>query len=208
MTIRIRRVKCDEAKPTCKRCATFDVICDGYISNSTVSGSSSSTKRLLPRLPLSSCRQTPLQYTHSRLLFKTEQEHRYFQIFCLQTAPKFIWHFLINPLVNLVLQTCETEPAIRHAIVAIGALNFTSSTPSDSENEPLNPSRRFAFQEYGHAISQIKQRLAGKGGEAQLRTTLIACLLFTRFEAFHGFLDQAIAQVYAGVKMMEDWLRQ
>lgn len=97
MTIRIRRAKCDEAKPTCKRCATFDVICDGYTSNSTVSGSSSSTKRLLPRLPLSSCRHTTLQYTHSRILFKTEQEHRYLQIFGLQTAPKFIWAFSHQP---------------------------------------------------------------------------------------------------------------
>jgi len=93
-----------------------------------------------------------------------EQEHRYFQVFCLQTASKLSGRFSSTLWQTLTLQTCmRNGAAIRQAIVAIGPLNFTLTTPSDSENESLNPSRRFAFQEYSHAISQIKQRLAGKG---------------------------------------------
>lgn len=29
-TCKIRRVKCDEARPICKRCARADIVCDGY----------------------------------------------------------------------------------------------------------------------------------------------------------------------------------
>jgi hypothetical protein len=43
------------------------------------------------------------------------------------------------------------------------------------------------------------------GGRHDLRTTLIACLLFYCFESFHGYHEMAISQVYTGLKMIRDW---
>jgi hypothetical protein len=43
------------------------------------------------------------------------------------------------------------------------------------------------------------------GGRHDLRTTLIACLLFYCFESFHGYHELAISQVYTGLKMIRDW---
>jgi hypothetical protein len=43
------------------------------------------------------------------------------------------------------------------------------------------------------------------GGRHDLRTTLIACLLFHCFESFQGYHELAISQVYTGLKMIRDW---
>ena len=41
-----------------------------------------------------------------------------------------------------------------------------------------------------------------------MRATLIAYLLFTCFETFNGFLDGALTQIYASVRIIEEWQRQ
>jgi hypothetical protein len=46
---RIRRVKCDEAKPSCVRCQKFGIDCDGYISLGAKATNSQATKLLLPK---------------------------------------------------------------------------------------------------------------------------------------------------------------
>jgi hypothetical protein len=43
------------------------------------------------------------------------------------------------------------------------------------------------------------------GGKHELRTTLIACLLFYCFESFSGYHSLAISQIYSGLRMIRDW---
>lgn len=100
-----------------------------------------------------------------------------------------------------MLQACETSPSIRHAIIAIGALNLSTPTTPSSEVGTLR--HQFAFRQYSKSVCLMRRDVAG--GRHNLRTTLIACLLFYCFESFHGYHELAISQVYSGLKLIRDW---
>ncbi len=109
---------------------------------------------------------------------------------------------------SLVLQACETKTPLRHAVIALGALNTPS--PSRRPKGTVSPDRKFAFSEYGKAVSQIREMVASwklgeRCSERDLRTTLISCLLFTCFETLNGCSDAAIMQIYGGVRIIEEW---
>jgi hypothetical protein len=86
LTQRNRRVKCDEGKPSCWRCLKFGVECQGYSDPKVEPKSRTLQSRALkPRKFLQ-----PLPSTVSRMSFGpsfgSEQEPRYFRIFCNETA--------------------------------------------------------------------------------------------------------------------------
>jgi hypothetical protein len=81
-------------------------------------------------------------------IFQDEQEHPYFQIFVYEVAPRTAVSGIFNVvgiLTPLVPQACWKEPALRHGLVALGALSMTqlcyrrsrskASSRADSEAE-------------------------------------------------------------------------
>jgi hypothetical protein len=196
----------------CKRCLKFGIQCDGYIEKGAKAIKSKVTRRLTPKgyplIPPAFSRVCPLAPMPSRSKFGTEQESRYFQVFCTQTAHQLSGFFEKSLWESLVLQACETETPLRHAVIALGALDTTSTTRRPKAT--VSPDRKFAFSEYGKAVSQIRQmvaswKLGGVCSERELRTTLISCLLFTCFETLNGCADAAIMQIQGGVRIIEEW---
>lgn len=146
---RIRKVKCDEAKPYCLRCSKTGRKCDGYLDDAALSirrrrrrhpaasqldglaiGGQGATCEIpaaapgsaLPSMtpPLSA---TSLPRLPNLLPWDSAEEKRSFNFFQHITAPVLagdldavIWRVL-------VLQICHTEPAVRHAILAISSLH-------------------------------------------------------------------------------------
>ena len=96
--------------------------------------------------------------TPSRLRFGSEQESRYFHLFCTETAKKLAGFFEESLWQTIVLQSCETETPLRHAVIALGALGTTSQ--SRRPKGVTTPDRKFAFKEYSKAVSQIRQMVA------------------------------------------------
>lgn len=97
-----------------------------------------------------------------------------------------------------MLQACDTEPAIRRAATAIGALTFECNPIADSQGELLR--REFAYREYSKAIGQMHNS-AREGN----RTSLIACILFATFELFNNYPETAATQIHAGIRMINEW---
>ncbi|PMD29927.1 hypothetical protein L207DRAFT_538384 [Hyaloscypha variabilis F] len=220
-TCKIRRVKCDETKPSCMRCVRFGHQCDGYSNKSpSKSGSSSKSSRtLVPKSPtqsplspstssatafspVSSCSAAKLYPSPPRNLFQTQHEHEAFQTFCSRTSYQLSSAFSSDLWTRLMVQACETEPSIRHAVIAIGALNLTAPLPGP-ESSVGTLKHNFAFRQYSKALCLLRRDVAG--GMCDLRTTLIACLLFYCFESFHGYHELAISQVYSGLKLIREW---
>jgi hypothetical protein len=204
---RQRHVKCDETKPKCSRCLTFGVDCDGYIE--LIPPKSPTLKRITPKRSILP-QQSRICELSARPLFKTQQEYRYFQFFCSQTTHSLTGYFSPKLWQTVVLQACETDPPIRHAAVALGALDFNLS---QFDKYKFTRQHYFALKEYNKAVLQIRKRVAGRKIDStgswdhqNLRFTLIACLLFACFESFHGSLDTAITQIHAGVRMIEEWM--
>ncbi|TVY67375.1 Transcriptional regulatory protein moc3, partial [Lachnellula suecica] len=208
-TCKIRRVKCDETKPHCLRCAKFGHQCDGYVSKPISKPSLSiGGSRLL--VPKSQSRheiierkvEAKLCPTPATPTFRTQHEHDAFTTFCSSTVSA---SFSSDLWTRLMLQACETEPAVRHAVVALGALNLDPSnllTPT-KENGIGTLRHQFAFRQYSKALCLLRRDVAG--GKHDLRTTLIASLLFYCFESFQGYHELAISQVYTGLKLIREW---
>ncbi|KAH8783640.1 hypothetical protein BGZ57DRAFT_735625, partial [Hyaloscypha finlandica] len=124
LTCKIRRVKCDEGKPACKRCIRFRTTCDGYLQPRQETRITEGKRKVQRPIEPKQLGILALCRSLSSKHFSDDGEYYYFQLFCHQTAPQLssctqtesqLWS-------QIVLQASETESCIRHAIIAIGAL--------------------------------------------------------------------------------------
>ncbi|KAL2068073.1 hypothetical protein VTL71DRAFT_16171 [Oculimacula yallundae] len=205
-TCKIRRVKCDEAKPTCNRCFNFGIKCDGYIKP-TVLKSLPPVRIILPR---GAEYFEPIVYQPRVTIFQDIREQQYFRIFRESIAPHLAGSFESDLWSCLVLQACERDDSIRHAIVAIAALKLTVNSTLNKtighhgESDAGSIHRDFALRQYQKAIKSM--RLASIGGVQDLRTTLIACIVIICFEASAGNFEQALRQAVIGLNLVGEHL--
>lgn len=87
---------------------------------------------------------------------ESDLERRSFDFFCKQIVVVLSGIFDPSFWTRLVLQAAHHEPAIRHAVVALGALHESSEVRSRVE-----PSI-FAMQQYGKAIGCLVKLLQKK----------------------------------------------
>ncbi|KAN0095463.1 hypothetical protein V8E51_016174 [Hyaloscypha variabilis] len=202
-TCKIRRVKCDETKPSCMRCIKFGATCDGYGSRNPPQLTASSSRVLIPKT------RFPLVASPSQNLFDLDkpEEWTYFQRFCSYTVGLLSGTGLRQNefWTRTVLQATQSEPSIRHAATAIGALDLKSFSAL-GDDESVKFRRQFAYKEYQKAIVGVRKTLAAK--DSDIRSRLIATILFACFEAYHGNNETALAQIFAGVEMMEDYTKK
>lgn len=112
----------------------------------------------------------------------------------------------------MLLQACYTHASIRHCIIAIGALDKTSSMARDfgrlsldSPKWTVNANRhhKIALKQYSKAIGFMTE--AALNPLLDLRTTLLTSLLILCFEAWNGNLQLAVQQIHICIKLILDW---
>lgn len=144
----------------------------------------------------------------------TQQEGLYFQLFQTHTAGELSGYFDSVFWSSLVLQECHTEAAIRHAVVALGALYKTLD--KHSESPPTSPSAsvdvdhvdsayrhwEVAVRSYSNACTSLFS-VAGQDINAN-RTRLMASVLLACFDSFIGDHKQAIKQIQNGLALLEE----
>jgi hypothetical protein len=81
-------------------------------------------------------------------MFKNDQEDRYFKLFSTQTASQLTGLFASNVWDRLVLQVCERNSSVRHAVIALGALD-----PGRGEALTLRSLGRRAYDASFHITS-------------------------------------------------------
>ncbi|KAF7546310.1 hypothetical protein G7Z17_g8535 [Cylindrodendrum hubeiense] len=116
---KVRRVKCDETKPACRRCQTTGRKCDGYLEgNSNLSGRAlAAAARKLPLIgPLS---QALISSPSSRW----SGDYMLFDFFRTQTAPASANFMPSQFWTRELMQLAQSEPAVWHAIVTLAALH-------------------------------------------------------------------------------------
>ncbi|CZR63601.1 uncharacterized protein PAC_13498 [Phialocephala subalpina] len=213
-TCKIRRLKCDETRPHCQRCIKFGVECDGY---PPVLKRKSPRKREAPPHPAQQAQQAtkvpslgPTSLEKSP--FANAEEHRYFDLFCARTGYEIFPAFDSGSTRLRLLEFCGFNPAIRHATVALGALDKTSELVQDFEKLSLTSAEREAaanehhqnaLQQYAKAVKYMTADAAEK--HPDMRTMLLTCLLTLAFESWTGNLDLAVKQVHAGIRLIQEW---
>lgn len=197
---RIRRIKCDEAKPACLKCTSTGRKCDGYTTGSPVS---------IPRTSKSPSPTTPntttLTTTRKPIAPKcalpqlgifpfegTKLEIRAFRYFQHETVPQICGFYKDQFWFHSVLQACHHNSAIRHAAIALGSLHEQSATVSppfpNGVGELVTGS--FALQQYNKAIQALLKPMPGSIRKPQQKVdvALITCVLFACFDVSCPFL--------------------
>jgi hypothetical protein len=138
-------------------------------------------------------------------------EGLYFRLFQEQTANELSGFFDNVFWSRGVLQECHSEPAIRHAVVALGALYKTLE--KTCESPPSSPSGRgdpvdtpykhweIAVKKYSSAIQELFTY--ARDDTRTHRTRLMASVLLACFDSFIGDHRQAINQIQTGLGLLE-----
>ncbi|KAI0430528.1 hypothetical protein F5Y09DRAFT_226836 [Xylaria sp. FL1042] len=176
LTCKARKVKCDEEKPSCRRCTTTGRKCDGYAPLSTSSA---------------------LSWHRPRHLFPNvhdASERRCLQFFIEVAAPA-----LSGPLdpyfwTHLVIQFSQMEPAVRHSVVAVASLYEQVHRHRDMIT-PL-PDDSLVLSHYNAAIRHLK---AMKNESL----VLLVCILFVCIEFLRGNHDASTEHSQHGISILK-----
>ena len=205
---RIRRVKCDETKPECNMCISTGRACDGYVIKPRKKRSDAAIVKepsLTPEIVKEPSPTPEIGVSELRAL----------RFFYQKTAPSLSSYFDADFWTYLVMQMSYAEPAIRHAIIALGALheqreqevkmlpNLPSvhnvdprKAPSSEATKPDDRNNRFALAQYNKAIGHLSKRL---DSNTSVEVALLACILFVCVEFLRGDAQPAISHFTSGM---------
>ncbi|EWG54909.1 hypothetical protein FVEG_13003 [Fusarium verticillioides 7600] len=195
-----RRVKCDETNPKCDRCEEYGSFCEYQLPRPQDAASKVKDRDRDP-IPIKPRHQLQLISHPSDSLCCDEVEARYFRIFHEKLAFDLSGYFEAPFWTRLIPQQCHHHPGIKHAIIALSAL-YKSALSSSSHTVNLNDEHySFALVQQRQAIVSLRNDLSG--GQPQMRLALVASLLFSCFESFHGDWETATQQVYNGFNILK-----
>lgn len=198
-------MKCDEQHPECFRCRGTGRKCDGYSAEGLISRGrdldNPDPARISTYLP-DSIASNSISFD----LPGSGRERRSFDYFRDQTVPDLSGYFQSEFWDRLVLQFCHAEPAVRHALIALGAVHETFKT---TENRATTHGQeewktRFSLQQYNRAISNLRKHLSSKGHQS-VEVALICCLLFICFESLVGNHESALCHLESGLDILSGW---
>ncbi|KAI0466926.1 hypothetical protein F4859DRAFT_495741 [Xylaria cf. heliscus] len=182
LTCKIRRVKCDEALPACLRCTSTGRTCDGYahINNTPTEAVSILAG---PSFEMQVC----------------PRSKRSFAFFVQRTCSQLAGFFGSDFWERLVLQAAQHEPAIRHAIIAIGSCHEVAV----QKTRKTDSMGIFALGQYNLAIKYLLDQSSTKGNRG-VDIYLISSILFACFENIQGNNALAITHIQSGVKLLRE----
>lgn len=103
---------------------------------------------------------------------------------------------------RLVIQKSFQEPAILHALTAIGALHETILQRSFPDEKRKAQSMEFALGQCNRAIACLTND-SKRGAAPNTLVALSTCVLFTCFETLQGRTDSAVKHAFQGRRLLE-----
>jgi hypothetical protein len=132
------------------------------------------------------------------------QEQHALQFFVRHSAPQLAGYFDSPFWQRMVLQAGRQEPAVRHAIAAIGALHEKLLTGAVNPTQSQDKRTRFALEQCNKSIQHLVQP-PNANTKPDLRLMLTTCVLFTCFEALQGHCEQAIIHATQGYGLLQQY---
>lgn len=196
---RIRRIKCDEAKPACIRCSSTGRKCDGYVQ-------AESAKHEYQ--PLRTHHHTMVKRTAisdaPTILAATDFELRALQHFQSRTVPALSASFDSDFWDMVVLQVSGTQLPVRSAVIAFSSLH-ESYEKSNSYNHALplpdDDSQVRSLKQYNIAVRQTAHLLNFED-PTSCRIALISCLLFVCLELIQDNYTSSINHLTGGLRLL------
>lgn len=112
----------------------------------------------------------------------TYEERRCFDFFLNRTAPQLSGYWDSDFWDCLITRATHHQPAIRHAVLALGSLHERFEAGDRSVLSPIwgKGEGGFALKQYNQAIQQLVK--PASQGQQSVDVCLVACLLFACFE--------------------------
>ncbi|KAL5375883.1 hypothetical protein DPSP01_010879 [Paraphaeosphaeria sporulosa] len=192
-TCKIRRVKCDEEKPHCKRCTSTGRKCDGY----PIIPDGSQT------IVFSVTRTSTVQRTVKSPMAGDKDLH-FLEFYTHCAAPSMSTDgFDAEFWSSACLQMAQSEPSIRHALIAIGYLNRsqTGSLKSARSGLVAASGQETFLTHYNKAIKALAERISEASYSAEVG--LVSCFIFVGIEILRGNYDTAMLHYCNGLRILQ-----
>ncbi|KAK4545137.1 hypothetical protein LTR36_003688 [Oleoguttula mirabilis] len=118
------------------------------------------------------------------------------------SAPQLAGFFDSTFWQRMVIQWSYHEPAILHAITAIGALHEAIMQRAFADEKRKAQAMEFALSQCNRAIASLTKSGSTRGNTAGSRLALTTCVLFTCFEAMQGRCDSAVSYALQGRRLL------
>ncbi|KAH7162087.1 hypothetical protein B0J13DRAFT_535139 [Dactylonectria estremocensis] len=203
---RIRRVRCDHARPSCERCTSTGRTCDGYPAPTEISTDSSADNSATKEL-VSRPRSQNLVMMLPGLDFSLNaQAGRSLHFFQHNTALEFAGYFTSDLWSNLVLQVCRRESCVQQMVVALGLLHesFHHDHGGAKNLSAAKAMRQKATNEYALGIKLLNSHIAAQGW-ASLDITLLCSMLCVAFEWLRGDYVAAQTHLWSSISILSQW---
>ncbi|KAL4860825.1 hypothetical protein BDV12DRAFT_181064 [Aspergillus spectabilis] len=189
-TCKIRRVKCDEQRPSCAKCVSSGRACDGYGiwgQPAVVPSRSKGLSVLYPPQAVPGLDQDERGHLH-----------RFRHLVAGRLAEPFGSYFWNS----LVLQMSLSEPAVLHASIALTSA-YELFLPSHGISPPGHTASNvpFLLRQYNQAIKALTSNIKSEN-PISLRTAAVSSLLFICLEILRGDLNAMQAHFNSGVKLL------
>ncbi|KXH53463.1 C6 zinc finger protein [Colletotrichum salicis] len=183
-TCKIRRSKCDEARPSCARCISTGRRCDDYISPPTTTYSWAQLLRSWPVNSASSIRAA--QPSRARIVYAERTIDFYRKVI----GPAFAGSFNSYFWANVVIQMSDQEPVASHAVLALSSVYETF-------NKGAWEASPFAMWHYNEAIKLLRTT-------TDRALILFVCVLFICIELLRRNPKDATTHCRHGTNILNE----
>ncbi|KAK5653741.1 hypothetical protein OQA88_7897 [Cercophora sp. LCS_1] len=185
-TCRIRKIKCDENKPSCKRCSSTGRTCDGY----------SSPFKLVTSHAVNSRQPTPGQIAPQDV----DLLNRYFSI-----KTMFDIKLPCDDEARQVLQASLTDLPIQHAVSSLKVLREDLQASKGVPASVLLPTAKhdYGVQTYCKALRGLASTLSYPDSDG-LRSTLLCCQVFISIEQVRANYAAMAQHIIQGLGIMRE----
>lgn len=217
-TCRVRRVKCDGARPACNNCVSTHRVCGGYSTwDVSLEPLNTETPRLnvaqrpaaiVPDPGSSSTSTTPPLLQTESISDEARLAFDYFRHYAcaryLATGYPILW-------ATCSMFVALQEPAVFYAVVAAGfAQQSVEDTLHTTLARPIDETRKAsALRWYSKAISCLNEAMGdAMGRRGSLEPIILSCLNFVVFEVTMGNHVSAMRHARVGRNILDERLRQ
>ncbi|KAK4106402.1 hypothetical protein N658DRAFT_17991 [Parathielavia hyrcaniae] len=195
ITCKIRKVKCDEARPSCLRCTRTGRICDGYLDANTMA-----QRRRRSAAHVTGTTGEPQALPALFYNWASSDERRAFHFFQHITAPSLSGELDGAFWRVLVLQICQSEPAVRHAVLAVGILHEGMVQAGTAPYVQAEDRNSFALHQYNRAIACLLDQM--RTANARPLVPLLTCVLFVCIELMQSKDRESLLHLEQGRQIL------
>lgn len=196
LTCRQRRVKCDERRPVCQRCTKAEFTC-------MYSGGAGDQP--LPPKEIVSRALAALPVTVYNLPFSVpgspdeRKALHYYHNHAAMNLSGFVTFGFWN---RSVLERCEAEPVVRHAIIALGHAHLEYST-----QETLMTFSDSSLRAYCKAVRRLRKFIEDHLKPSRI-VVLMCCIVFMTCDTLRREYQTARAHLNNGISVLRTWQQE